>query len=99
MAAFASGIILCTKKDPFGPAIGRRLKPCQGPKQVSPPRDILFSRLPRTSYYAAKIAKEERWVSLSPDTCYTCWTVQLSPNLFRFQSGVKSGTAIWLDEL
>ena len=98
IAAFSEGTIFCTAEDPFGPAIGWKLKPHQGPKQVSMHQEILLNMLPGTPHYAAKIPEEGRRVSPSPDTCYTYWTVQLYPNLYKFQHGIGSGAVRWLDE-
>ena len=57
-----------------------------------PVLDILFSILLGTPHHAAKMPKEATQASLGPDACCTRWTVQLSPNLFRFQPGVDNNT-------
>ena len=85
----------------IGWALGEDIFPIEfgimAPQLLSLCQDILCSITPPN--HAAKSPKEQRWVSLSPDAYCNRWTVVHSPNLFRLQSGMSSGTAMWLDDL
>ena len=92
------GIILCIVKDPIGPAVGWRLKPLQGPEQVSPCWDILFSMLSGTPHHAEQMPRVMKTGIFQSERLPYLLNYLSQPKPFSFQHGVTYGATRLLDE-